>query len=234
MGFEPDGQTLWVFLGDFTESRLAQDPQEKPGSLLRIKPNREPNGSGYEPAQGNAFSAEAGDPSIYAFGLRSPWRGSRDRFGRFWFGDVGDNTAEEVNLITEPGQNLGWDTAEGRCSGDCEGITDPLVTYGRASDEPYVIDDPLTEPNIRRAIWVGQPYYHEQDRYYGLFDDAIVFGDYFTGWVRRLEVDQEGQVISDMPVGHLSQVTAWKTGPDGYMYVLTYRGDLHRAEQLLE
>jgi hypothetical protein len=235
MGFEPDGETMWVLLGDFTEPHLGQDTSQKPGSLLRLKPNRQPDGSGYEQASGNAFNNRAaGDPDIYAYGIRSPWRGSRDRFGRFWIGDVGDTDREEVNLVTHAGQNFGWDHAEGACSADCEWLTDPVVSYGRKSDEAYSIEDPRTEPATKRAVWVGQAYDHPEDRYYGLFDDSIVFGDYFSGWVRRLQVDEAGRVVSDLSVGHLTQVTSWKTGPDGYMYALTHGARLHRAEQVTE
>ncbi|HEU5073387.1 MAG TPA: PQQ-dependent sugar dehydrogenase [Polyangiaceae bacterium] len=235
MGFEPDGETMWALIGDLFLRQLAQDTQHKAGKLLRFKPSRDAAGSGYEPAAGNAFDdASAGDPSIYAYGLRSPWRGTRDRFGRFWIGDVGLVTTEEVNLVLSAGQNLGWDRAEGPCVTDCEGITQPLVHYGRLSDEPYAVDDPLTDPDIRRAIWVGEAYHSDRDRYYGLFDDAVIFGDFFAGWVRRLEVDDDGALIGDQLVGHLEDVTSWKTGPDGYMYLTTLPGVFHRAVQVTE
>lgn len=235
MGFEPDGETMWALLGDLFLSQLGQTTTEKAGSLLRFKPNREPDGSGHLPADGNAFNdASEGDPSVYAYGFRSPWRGTRDRFGRFWVGDVGLYTTEEVNLVLDAGQNFGWDRAEGPCVSNCDGVTEPLTYFGRLSDERYVIEDPLTEPVTKRAVWVGQAYHSEQDRYYGLFDDAVIFGDFFTGWVRRLEVDDEGTLIGDQLVGHLTQVTSWKTGPDGYMYLVTLGGMFYRALQVTE
>lgn len=235
MGFEPDGETMWALVGDLFLRELAQDTSDKAGNLLRFKPNRDPDGSGYVPAEGNAFDdPEAGDPSIYAFGFRSPWRGTRDRFGRFWVGDVGLYTTEEVNLALSAGQNFGWDHVEGPCETECDGMTQPLAHYGRVSDEPYVLDDPLTEPSTKRAVWVGEAYHSDRDRYYGLFDDAVIFGDFFTGWVRRLEVDAEGTLVGDELVGHLTQVTSWKTGPDGYMYLTTSPGGFYRAIQVTE
>ena len=113
-------------------------------------------------------------------------------------------------------------------------MRNPLTSYGRLSDEPYVLEDPLTEPATRRAIWVGQPYENPStDRYYGLFDDSVMFGDFFTGWVRQLRVDEDGTLIEDRSVGHLTAVTSWRTGPDGYMYVLANGSKLYRAEQVL-
>jgi hypothetical protein len=113
-------------------------------------------------------------------------------------------------------------------------LTNPVASYGRASDEPYVLEDPDTEPATRRAIWVSQPYENpSKDRYYGLFDDSVIFGDFFTGWVRQLRVDEDGELLDDRSIAHMVRVTSWKTGPDGYMYVLNLDGVLHRAMQVL-
>ncbi|HEY6728098.1 MAG TPA: PQQ-dependent sugar dehydrogenase, partial [Polyangiaceae bacterium] len=144
MGFESDGETLWVLLGDMFYPQYAQDTTKKNGKLLRIVPSREPDEGGYTVARGNAFEpgGEA-DPDIYAYGIRSPWRGARDKYGRFWIGDVGDVTREEVNLATEPGQNFGWQDHEGPCEENCEGIRDPVLHYGRSEG---------------KAVWVGELY----------------------------------------------------------------------------
>lgn len=234
-GFEPDGETMWVLLGDHFVRQGAQDSSNPFGSLLRIVPERSSGGSGYRAAAGNAFEAGAGDPSVYAYGLRSPWRGTRDQRGRFFIGDVGEYAREEVNLVSAAGQNLGWPRHEGACSESCEGLTNPLTTYGRSSEEPYVFDDPDTNPQTRRAVWVGEVYEDPSvQRYYGLFDGRVVFGDFYTGWVRALRVDDAGALVDDIPVGNLTSISAWHTGPDGFMYALTHDGTLHRAVQVLE
>lgn len=233
-GFEPDGETLWVLLGDHFVRANAEDASSPFGSLLRIKPDRSPGGSGYTPAAGNAFEAGGGDPSVYAYGLRSPWRGTRDARGRFFIGDVGEYRREEVNLASASGQNFGWPRFEGACEESCGGMTNPLTSYGRSSEEPYVFDDPDTNPQTRRAVWVGDIYEAPSvDRYSGLFTARVPFGDFYTGWVRVLRVDEAGQLIDDIPVGHLTSISAWHTGPDGFMYALTHDGTLHRAVQVL-
>ena len=186
-GFEPDGETMWVLIGDHFVRRTAQDPSTPFGSVLRIVPDRSAAGAGFTAASGNAFEAGGGDPSVYAYGLRSPWRGTRDQQGRLFIGDVGERRREEVNLVSAPGQNLGWPRYEGACSESCEGLTNPLTTYGRSSEEPYVFDDPDTNPQTRRAVWVGEVYENPSvQRYHGLFDERVVFGDFYTGWVRAL------------------------------------------------
>lgn len=216
MGFEADNDTLWILVGDMFFPWLAQDTTAKNGSLVRIVPNRDPDGSGYERAFGNAFSDDSdNDPDIFAYGIRSPWRGTRDRFGRFWFGDVGDVTAEEVNLATEPGQNFGWENHEGPCESDCAGVRDPILWYGRGNG---------------RAIWVGEMYEEPAiDRYYGLLNDVIFYGDYYDGWINGFTVNEHNTVTSDRMYGSKGDITQWRVGPDGFLYALTYTPRLYRV-----
>jgi hypothetical protein len=52
---------------------------------------------------------------IWAYGLRNPWQFSFDRqTGDILIGDVGQNAAEEIDLLPagEGGHNLGWDVLE--------------------------------------------------------------------------------------------------------------------------
>jgi glucose/arabinose dehydrogenase len=235
MGFEPDGETMWALLGDLFFREQAQDIASKPGSLLRFVPNRAVGGSGFEPAEGNPFSdSEEGDASVYAYGLRSPWRGTRDAKGRFWVGDVGEYTVEEINLITDAGENFGWPLHEGDCKSDCDDLVNAVTSWGRASDHPYVLEDPDSEPATKRAAWVGVVYEAPSvDRYYGLLDGLLLFGDFFMGWVRGLAVNDDGELRVDRLLGHLTEVTAVRIGPDGYIYLLTYGGTLYRAIQVV-
>jgi hypothetical protein len=67
-----------------------------PGAILRFDPRRP-------------------RPEVYATGLRNPWRFSFHR-GALFIGDVGDRTAEEVNVVpagAPPGTDFGWPAFEG-------------------------------------------------------------------------------------------------------------------------
>jgi len=79
--------------------------------------------------------------SIWALGLRNPWRFSFDPVnGDLWIGDVGQSAQEEVDRIRAGagGKNLGWSCREGRqvynasrCSSGTT-YTGPLYAYTRS------------------------------------------------------------------------------------------------------
>jgi hypothetical protein len=214
---------MWVAFGDKVRSKQAQDPTNPLGALLRIVPNREAEGSGYTPAPGNPFTGSDGHPAVYAIGLRSPWRGALDRLGRYVLGDVGSDHYEEVNLIDTSGQNLGWPIAEGPCTDDCEGLLDPVTSWSRSLDHPYVLDD--RDPNAinARAVNVGVEYVDRgNDRYSGRLTNRVVYGDACVGWIRALSISRDRHVTRDDHVGHLNHVAAWRQAEDGYLYAVTY------------
>jgi glucose/arabinose dehydrogenase len=221
IGFEPDG-TLWALIGD-KGTEEGQNPDRFTASLIRIVPDRTPTGSGYVPAEGNAFPEGEGLPELYAKGLRYGWRATRDSLGRFFVGDVGGSAHEEVNLVTAPGQFFGWRLCEGPCAEPMPEQTEPLVSWPHVEDgHPYIEDDPEALATTRHVAWVGLQYGASPDRYDGMLTDRIVFGDMCLGWIRMLRVDAAGELVEDVPIAHLAHVTDWVPGPDGYVYTTTF------------
>jgi glucose/arabinose dehydrogenase len=124
--FGPDGM-LYVGMGDgggecnnnqgFQD--LPQDVNSPMGKILRfdVSKNEAPYG-----ADDNPFVA-AGDARVYHYGVRNPFRFSWDKAtGDFYFGDVGQDTHEEINvaLSGQIGLNFGWANYEGKeqtCTG---------------------------------------------------------------------------------------------------------------------
>lgn len=222
IGFDPDG-TMWALFGEKKVDDEAQNTDSNLGSLLRIVPNRDPSGEGYQPAPDNPFADGTGSPDIWAYGLRSPWKGFRDSLGRYWVGDVGAATWEELDVITGPGENLGWPRCEGFCEGDADGLTAPITAWNRSSESDYALEDLETEPTDRRVVWAGLEYQPTStDRYDGNLTGRVLFGDFCAGWVRALSLDDEGRVTFDQNIGHLTGVTGIAQGPDDYVYFVTY------------
>lgn len=236
MGWESN-EILWLLVGDHDDvgpNENAQIVSNPLGALVRIKPNRKLGGSGHEIPPGN-FAEQMGapldtHPALYAYGLRSPWRGTRDSRGRYWVGDVGFEGFEEVNLIVDPGENFGWNTHEGPCLSNCEGFIDPVVSYDRSADHRYITEEPSSGGMNLRAIWVGEIYENAiVDRYDGLMNGVVPFGDLFVGFVRGLRAGGRPELQMDAPIGLLRNVTTWKVGSDGYAYAADLAGTLHVA-----
>ncbi|MGH1342236.1 MAG: PQQ-dependent sugar dehydrogenase [Nannocystales bacterium] len=223
IGFEPDG-TMWALFGDKKVDANGQDTTNALSALVRLIPNREPTGEGYTVPPGNAFASEdEGHPLVYATGLRSPWKGIRDSAGRFWFGDVGANTFEEVNVITQAGQNFGWSAAEGPCEQGCSDFIDPVLQWPHAGVSTYAAQDPDVVPTNARVAYVAlEVQAHDNDPYAGALDGHVLFGDYCQGWVRGAQLDSAGAVVADMHLGHLFVPSAWVRGRDGFIYAATF------------
>ena len=222
---------LWALFGEKTVPDEAQNLDSPLGALVRIEPNRDDDGDGFEPAPGNPLAGrgEAG-AAIYAYGLRSPWRGALDREGRYWIGDVGELAVEELNVAVDGGENFGWPHAEGPCERDCAGLTDAVTTWDHSGADLYTRQDGLAnltvgEPPVAlasRVVWVGTAYTDpDHDRYAGLLTGRTVFGDYCAGFVRVAELNDDGTLGVDQPVGHLTTPVAWRQGPDDYIYAIS-------------
>jgi glucose/arabinose dehydrogenase len=214
IGFDAQGN-LWAFHGDFTHTAMAQSLDTNLGKLLRVVPSRTPGQGGYEPAPGNPWATEAKPRSaIYAVGFRSPWRGFINARGQYFVGDVGDTTNEEVNLVTQPGQNFGW--------GTCPGVCTPALTAWRPQ-EPYDGEGNLVKEARRgRTVWAGTQYGDcGNDRYGGALTGVHIFGDFFAGWFRGMVLDDAGAKVKDANLGDLSGVSSVTQGPDGYLYATT-------------
>lgn len=133
---------------DFFSGLLRIDVDKKPGSL---EPNHHPALSGmtnYAIPPDNPFIGVTNyygsnvvpdrvRTEFYAVGLRNPFRFSFDHItGLLYVGDVGQNTWEEINLVTNGG-NYGWAAREGFGAGPKPGsfsansFVNPIHAYGR-------------------------------------------------------------------------------------------------------
>ncbi len=98
------------------------------GKVIRIDVNKKDPGLEYAIPSDNPFKATAGARGeIWAAGFRMPWRFSFDALnGDMYVGDVGDVTAEEIDLV-QAGKNYGAGKVEGACETNCAGFTNPLL-----------------------------------------------------------------------------------------------------------
>jgi glucose/arabinose dehydrogenase len=222
IGFEPGG-VMWALFGEKMQGKPAQDLSGNLGKLVRFVPSRKPGLGGWEAASDNPLLDDASAaPEVYALGLRSPFRGTRDSHGFYWIGDVGSDFFEEVNVVRKPLDNFGWPDQEGPCA-ECGETTTPAFYWQHRGTPDYVADDPEVETTVARVAIAGPEVApHDPDRYGGRLAGSVLFGDYCAGFLRQGRVDDDGIPTLDAPLGHLNNAAAFRQHTDGYVYALTF------------
>ncbi|MEC5185509.1 glucose/arabinose dehydrogenase [Cryobacterium sp. MP_3.1] len=145
IGFGPDG-LLYATVGDAGESGNAQDLGSLGGKILRMTP------TGQAPAD-NPFGS-----LVYSYGHRNPQGLAWDSSGQLWASEFGQNTWDELNLITAGG-NYGWPEAEG--AGGGAGFIDPVQQWSTDEASPSglaVVNDTLFLAALRgERLWRVDP-----------------------------------------------------------------------------
>jgi hypothetical protein len=162
---------------------------------------------------------------IWAYGLRNPWRFSFDSLsGRLWAGDVGQDTREEIDLITKGG-NYGWRVMEGSIfrpgggKGDSTGLIMPLADYDHTQGEAVI--GGYVYRGHRRPDLVGIYFYSDwiSGRIWTLrYDSAHVIANsifYASGLnISSLGTDAQGELyFASWGDGRILQFA--KPGPGG-------------------
>jgi glucose/arabinose dehydrogenase len=217
--FMKDGSLL-IMSGDAERPELSQNKKDLNGKLLRIRPKPE---GGYEvPADNPHVGDPEWAPEIVAIGLRAPFRGSFDKKGRFYFGDVG-SVYEEINLWDGKPCDFGW----GRGAKDgklTDGPTSPGDTvkplvYWSQKEDLGAAEDPDYNGETRLSAAFGLVYEgFLDDRYAGFLTDKAIFFDVMRGWVRAATRRPDGTFADHRHVGHRQFIADMTLGRDGYVY----------------
>jgi glucose/arabinose dehydrogenase len=164
VAFSPDGQYLFLTVGDRQRFTPAQDPNQPEGKILRLtldgkpapgNPNYGKTGSATIPLIDPPSDTEAAKTakvvSTYTFpgpnltpaetwasGVRTPYGLAFSPTGELWEVEHGPRGGDELNLI-EKGKNYGW----------------PLVSYGH-NYNGVPIPNPDTRPDLTKPViyWV--------------------------------------------------------------------------------
>lgn len=209
--FGPDGY-LYVSLGDegnqydsfnnsqridknFFSAILRLDVDKKPGNLpsnLHASTSTNYFVPADNPFVGaTSFNGVVVDPTrvrteFFAVGFRNPWRFSFDPLtGLLYCGDVGQDTWEEVDVVTKGG-NYGWAYREGLHAG-------PRTPSGPAASVPFI--NPIAEyrhgsaTNQGNSVTGGVVYRGDDlSQLWGHY----VFADYVSGHIWALRYDGSG------------------------------------------
>jgi glucose/arabinose dehydrogenase len=239
IGFGPDG-FLYISTGDggyandwgighnVTKGN-GQDQMSLQGKVLRIDVNgAEP----YAIPPDNPFvGRQDAKAEIWAYGFRNPWRCSFDMGGgkELYCADVGQNSFEEVNVVTKGG-NYGWRVREGKhCfdyvnpnthlpSCDSAGMVDPIFEYSNCNVTQDCKGLSITGGAVYRGShgpWQGKYFFGDWSKQFGVRDGRLYVATNNGGtWT------MEDVKVANMPAFN-SYVLAFGQDADGEVYVLT-------------
>lgn len=239
MQIGPDGM-LYAVKGDLNRDGTLQNVRDGPppddtSVILRV----DYNGNGV----GNVLSAMGVDLSkYYAYGIRNSFGFDFDPLtGVLWDVEDGPTDYDEINIVL-PGFNSGWQKVMGPLG--IEGITaeDLVLFQGSHYADPvfsWLRSEGVTDMEIFNSTSLGEEYA------YNMFVGDINNGNlyFFTingnrsgldlGGIPGLEdfVANNSEELNAVILGRgfSGGITDIQTGPDGYLYILTFSGDLYRV-----
>jgi glucose/arabinose dehydrogenase len=221
LAFGPDGY-LYIGTGDGGGSNdpdnNGQDKNTLLGKILRIDVNGTGSGpyDNYAIPSDNPFVGVDGADSVWAWGMRNPWRISFDReTGDLFIGDVGQDRYEEVDRESNAstgGGNFGWDIMEGKhCR--VSGCTPPANDVLPVAEYTH---------SLGCSITGGYVYRGSHRDLQGLY----VFGDFCSG--RIWTMPNAGSSITVRRDTSLS-ISSFGESESGELYVTDLNGVLYRV-----
>jgi glucose/arabinose dehydrogenase len=243
----PDNQ-LYLVIGDLTSpSNILQNhlasgdvTPDNTSVIIRINPI---DGN---PSTGNPFRNQ-NDPNnssnlnyYYAYGIRNSFGISFDPItGILWDTENGEDKFDEVNIV-KPGFNSGWNKIMGPKSKNSNFSEDKLIMLENSyySDPKFSWFDPIGVTDIE---------FYNSTKLGDRFSNNVFIGDinfgrlYFfemndnrtgieTGFFAKNHTDLADSIADPeddlspaiFAKGFSGRITDIETGPDGYLYILTY------------
>jgi glucose/arabinose dehydrogenase len=235
VAFSPDGQSLFLTVGDRQRFFPAQDPDQPVGKILRLtldgkpapgNPNYGKTGAATIPLIDPPRDTEAGKTakvvSTYTFpgpnttpaetwatGVRTPYGLAFSPTGELWEVEHGPRGGDELNLI-EQGKNYGW----------------PYVSYGM-NYNGVPIPHPDTRPDFTKPVLYWDPVIAPGNLMF--YTSKQTFPQWYgNGFVSGLSTMSLNRIIFDGK-GGARQAERWNVGhrirdvqqaPDGSLWML--------------
>jgi aldose sugar dehydrogenase len=223
---------LYGIIGDLNHDGKLQNFPDGPdpddtGIIFRVNPN---DGT---PAPDNPLSTDPNNllSKYYAYGIRNSFGLTFDPVtGNVWDTENGPASNDEINLV-KPGFNSGWQTIMGpiSASGSTENelvsfpgshYADPLLTWldpNAVTDIEFLESSSLGE-SYSNNVFVGDNNFGNL-YYFSVNPDrsALVLDN-----IPDLLIDNEQEQTSITFGNGFGAITDLETGPDGYLYVMSY------------
>jgi aldose sugar dehydrogenase len=235
VAFSPDGQYLFLTVGERQRFTPAQDPDQPEGKILRLTLDGKPAPGNPDFGKTGAASIPLIDPpknteaaktakvvSTYTFpgpnltpaetwasGVRTPYGLAFSPTGELWEAEHGPLGGDELNLI-EKGKNYGW----------------PLVSYGENYDS-VPIPHPDTRPDLAKPAlyWVpviapGNLMFYTSTQGFPQWTGSGFISGLSTMSLNRIIFDGHGgaKLAERWDVGH--RIRDVEQAPDGSLWML--------------
>lgn len=216
--FAKDG-TLFITTGDrYSYLKEAQNPSNHLGSVIRI------NDDGSIPKDNPFVGHPKFKPETYSYGHRNAQGLTLNpKDNSLWLHEHGPRGGDELNKLDKPGANYGW----------------PKVTYG-IDYSGSIISNKTKAPGIIPPVIYWKPSiapsgmsFYTGDKFPNWQDNLFV-GALAGAHLRRIVFNGDKVIKQEVLLKHTARFRDVKTGPDGYIYLLTddSQGQLLRLEPL--
>ncbi|HEU4444553.1 MAG TPA: PQQ-dependent sugar dehydrogenase [Nitrososphaeraceae archaeon] len=239
---DSENRHIYAVIGDLNRKGMLQNFKngslpDDTSAILRINPD----GS---PAQGNPFLNVSGTDGsysnlskYYAYGIRNSFGLAIDPVtGILWDTENGPDGFDEINIV-RPGFNSGWALVMGPIESSNITSENDLVNFLGSSS--YA--DPVF--SWGRAVGVTDIEFYDSDKLGDDYTNNIFVGDANNGHLYFFEINEDRSGLQfEQPrladdlvasndrqraavifgTGFPSSITDVETGPDGYLYILTF------------
>ena len=240
---DSENRYIYAVIGDLNRKGMLQNFKngslpDDTSAILRINPD----GS---PPQGNPFlnvsimddGSYSNLSKYYAYGIRNSFGLAIDPVtGILWDTENGPDGFDEINIV-RPGFNSGWAIVMGPIESSNVTSENDLVNFRGSSS--YA--DPVF--SWGRAVGVTDIEFYNSDKLGNDYTNNIFVGDANNGYLYFFEVNEdrsglqfeEPRLADDLVAsndrqraavtfgtGFPSSITDVETGPDGYLYILTF------------
>jgi glucose/arabinose dehydrogenase len=200
---------LFITLGDRGERFRSQDLDDHAGTVIRL------HDDGRVPDDNPFLSRRDARPEIFSYGHRNAQGAILHPSGDLWLHEHGPQGGDELNIV-KAGRNYGW----------------PVITYGKEYGSGDDIGEGTQRADMEQPIhyWVpsiapsGMTYY-DADRF-PAWKGNLFIGSLKFSLLVRLQLDGSRVVKEERLLkNEFGRIRDVRTGPDGYLYLLTDAAD---------
>ncbi|HXG07178.1 MAG TPA: PQQ-dependent sugar dehydrogenase [Nitrososphaera sp.] len=230
----PDGM-LYVVIGDLNRDGVLQNYEDggapdDTSVILRV--DSEGNAPTDSPMPGNLAK-------YYAYGIRNSFGLDFDPLtGVLWDTENGPTGYDEINVV-KPGLNSGWEQVMGPIGRSGNTLDDLVQLEGSHYADPvfsWAEAQGITDIEFLNSTRLGGQYAY--NIFVGDFNNGNLY--FFTVNKTRDGLELSGNGLQDLVADDSTEAEAVtfgtgfgaisdiETGPDGYLYILAYSGELYR------